>query len=323
MMGFGMYGGQMRPFFDPGPTNRRTDCDWGENGHSKQLRIALQWVDSLGVRIPKSGRHNQYLRFLEKVEGSEGTDFYIRNSREIDYARYEVHEFDRIRRWLQEKYDSNIKQQLTDYMSGPYRYTLEDKSSKNTRARDVGLELAIGSEFASIELAVQYGDPLYPEPMLTIENEDYAIQCKRASSSTERSLIKKLDAASRQIRRNCADHPSVSGGAVILDLTKTLNPSGSIHVNESNQPQFCSMRERHYEITKLCERLMKFDKFDEVALLIIRATYLQSHKYDGLANQWVCSKKYIPNPNNKGLYEALDRASPIQFTTGVGFGAVL
>ena len=200
---------------------------------------------------------------------------------------------------------------------------MEDKSSKNTRARDVGLELAIGSEFAAIGLSVQYGGPLYPEPMLSIQNYDYAIQCKRASSSTERSLIKKLAAASRQIRRNCSDHPTVTSGAVVLDVTKTLNPGGSIHVNKINRPQFCRMREQHFELTKLCESLMKFNKYPEVALLIIRATYLQSHRHDGLANEWVCSKKYIPNPENMTLYEALDRISPIQRTTGVGFGAVI
>jgi len=190
-----------------------------------KLQRAIDWLVALGIDISSQSRHFQYLETLERhVSSGVRLQDALNNDADLSKVIFETYELVRIyRNFLGEESDE-LNGKLSEFVDGPIFYGSENPSNSGNKARNYGVEIAVGGEMTMLGMGVSYGDHKHPEPLVHSQSGNVAIECKRPYSTK----IKKIQSIFKEAATKAASYDasefSLSSRIVVLDLSRYINP---------------------------------------------------------------------------------------------------
>ncbi len=145
-----------------------------------QYDAAASWLHSLGVAVPHGGRHGEYQRLLRGLEHahSAGEIRTFLNREGLDAvlnASLEGAELRRIHRSLAKVGAEGLIDRLRKFVKGPASSLTENPKSSSNLARNIALELSIGSRLRDADLAVDFGGEVRKHLDKKVQTSDVAI----------------------------------------------------------------------------------------------------------------------------------------------------
>lgn len=263
-----------------------TQVSWNDEVYAERMSDSIAWIQSLGIKIPARGRHQQYLKNLKRcaekgLSSDLGRPSPSRDSTLLT-ARYETHEIDRITRHFRTNPPINVQRKLKEIVVGPYNFYDERSGhGASSMARNTTSELFAGAHFTKHKIDVEYGDDSYPEPMLKLSSGNIAVQCKRLSSASSKAALRNISTAIRQIETNVEKGDSCDAGFVFLDISKLVCPTGFVVVGSENNPhQNNAGRERMKDFMYRYVLPLNLEDHPLVDGIMIRASFFFNDPHD-------------------------------------------
>lgn len=279
MIGFGFSSQGVHPFASVAPFGKHNRQPFDGKTIRHVLKTCIDWVDSVGIELTDGRRHIKYLELLDQYPDLTNIDSIdIGEKRKLHYVIYEVHEFDRMRRYLADMPSSDIKSRLRIYIRGPFHYDDERRPKGKNYPRDIGLELTVGSEFKKRGFDILFSDsPDDPEPTILLNGVSYPVQCKRLASV--KKFNRKLTDAIEQLDGNRKNNSALEPGVVVLDVTKLISENFSISTSHSALPP--NFKHQHIELNKYFNSMAKRlegEHHPSLQIVLLRASWVEYMK---------------------------------------------
>lgn len=260
------------------------------------LKDALNWVESLGVRI-EGTRFAKYSKNLALLENSINVPDRL-GSEAFDSA-IEAWELVLIHKGLSQHKSEAFRARLSELSGGPLHSGDEKPDGSSHKARNTGLELAVGAHFALAGFSVDFdtkADIIASDPRTT-----FYVECKRPSSF---KISNTIDEAYSQLKARYIGHSleREPRGLAVISLNKLLNP-------ESLQLRVQSTREAVSTVDSEVNRFLNgnerlwYNDLDERTMAVMAyatwAVFVEGQK--GLYILRHFGGKYVSNTHDRML----------------------
>lgn len=239
----------VQTFAFPAPTGKLNRQPFSGREIQDIMKSNVDWLKSFDIQLNANHRHVKYMELLNKypnlAENMEA-DGGIKN--QLNYAVYEVHEIDRIRRYLVKNPKLDLRNRLLDYIKGPPHYDDENPNNNSNHARNIGLELAAGSDFIRRGFEIKFSELAKdPEPTIMLDEYTFPVQCKRIASRAKVQL--RLADAIKQLKINMERDSSLEPGIVVLDVTRLISENFSIRKSHTELPH--NLKNQHQAMEEI------------------------------------------------------------------------
>ncbi len=266
--------------------------------YSVKLEETICWMESIGVRVHDQARHKFYLKVLKQyTKDSSSFIEIIARDENIVKIIFETYEMVRIYRNFNNIEPIGLKEKLQIFVNGVNFYNIESSRNSGNSARNYGVEISFGGEMAMLGLAVSYGDSNYPEPMVHTEIGDFAIECKRPSSSSIDQIKKMLKDGTGQTLKHKETNEKVKCSAVVLDVTKFMNPECVPFKPSSNITDSDTFKELLKPVREIVKSHFQDERYQNLDFVVLRTTYPILHDNSNSTLQWCSRPLYISGPH--------------------------
>lgn len=258
-----------------------------------ELEAALQWLDRSGIAYSTS-RFAYYKKTLNEVEAERlaGTNLYVVAERLNAFVPiFEANELVTIHQGLAGKgLDAYLSSKLHELVSGPESYVDETPKSGSNKARNTGFELSVIANLAQAGLTIEQEGGL-ADVVARLGGVTVIVECKRPQSEArmERAICDARDQLVTRYKSRRKIRPHTTG-IIALDLTKVINPTLSLAINEPDGAMRSRIGEAIDSLNNDCCRF--FDRirdqriagvlyrYSEITWNGVRKTISWNSKYD-------------------------------------------
>lgn len=274
----------------------------------------INWLKRHNVNITGSSRYMHYLRIMRNPTSfrlpAKFKDTKYTRSRLYYCAQHELYIASRLHKAYKETENDALIAHFQKTVNGPI-FTIKEISqngTRNTSARDYLFELYTGAIFLKEGAKVEFGDDRFPEPKISIDGCDAAIQCKRVKGRPDTALEKNIKKAQKQLLDNFDDFDSIRYGIIAINLDKLINPLGLVLGSQTGNPRTLVSKQSiaYYQLHKLVKNIqdiaLNLDKKIDGILVNFSYVYMDTRdESTGFANHTV----YVPRNTNFSVFSKL------------------
>ncbi len=204
---------------------------------SLDLDAAVEWISSLGITYERTriGEYKRAINILLEVYKSKDLEKTRREFVRLVTALFEARDLIAIHKGLSGKYDSEIREHIKKYATGPADYRKEVVSASSNLARNIAFELLVASKLVSSGIGLDFS--IKSDVAAIYDRRSILFECKRPQS--EDKLEANIKSAFKQLERKYKNPVRARHrGIIAIDISKLFNPEFMLYV----QPNAASLQ---------------------------------------------------------------------------------
>ncbi len=203
---------------------------------AQEYCAAIDWMEAIGIKV-SAGRTTHYAKVIDywKDAYKSATEREAKDSLpEFVSSVFEIHDFiDIYKAFKDEPLDAlrGLKDKLEKGVNGPINSA--DETSKSTSARNYIFEALMAARSHHPHRGVNAILNADSDTGISIDGKKLWIECKRISSASK--IEANVKDASNQLEKILSKKKgSGNRGVVAIDVTKIINPSGDLYVQQND-----------------------------------------------------------------------------------------
>ncbi|WP_126454814.1 hypothetical protein [Sulfuriflexus mobilis] len=184
----------------------------------KNANQLIEYLESKGFKAAQT-RLGEYVKFYEKFLADKCTKKEVQDN--LLLIMREMDEWSWIYRGLKVKEPEGFLELLKEALGGP---TFSKNESANTRARNIQLELRIGSYFLQSGFDINFAG--LSDLVVDVAGHPVFVECKRLNSPKQVTKRAKEAASQLKARYKVSKRPAY--GLVVLDVSRVIHPEQGI-----------------------------------------------------------------------------------------------